>query len=228
MTELAIPVAAETALTPLGQWAIDASEAHKVASALAKTSFIPKAYQGKPAEVTACILAGQELGLDPMTSLRSIVVIQGTPAVTAVALRALVQAQGHEVWLEESTNVLAVACGKRKGSEQIHRSIWSIDRAKQLGLTGKDNWQKQPTAMLVARATSEVARLVAADAILGLAYSIEELSDQDTETKAKKARRATVPVQVDAPELEAPADEPAAEVAPIEVVDAPTLDGGAA
>ena len=39
------------------------------------------------------------------------------------------------------------------------------------------NWKKQPGAMLVARATSEACRLVAADAILGIGYSSEEIAD---------------------------------------------------
>jgi hypothetical protein len=44
-------------------------------------------------------------------------------------------------------------------------------------LTTKSNWKSQPQAMLVARATSEIARLIASDAILGIAYSIEEIAD---------------------------------------------------
>jgi hypothetical protein len=49
--------------------------------------------------------------------------------------------------------------------------------------------------MLTARATSEVCRLVAADAILGLAYSVEELSDQTAEKVAtpRRAKRAPIP-----------------------------------
>lgn len=209
MTEVAIPES--SGLSTLGQWAMDAQQAHQVAQALAKTTFVPKHYQGKPAEITACVLAGQELGIEPMAALRSIAIIQGTPALTAVALRALVQGQGHEVWISESTATKAVAHGRRKGSDVEHKSTWTIDRAKALGLTGRDNWTKQPEAMLVARATSEVCRLVAADAVLGLAYSVEELSDsapaRRTSTRAKRA-----PLEVPAPELEAaPAVEEPAE-----------------
>ena len=41
----------------------------------------------------------------------------------------------------------------------------------------KDNWKTQPQVMLLARATSEVVRLIAADVLLGIPYSIEELQD---------------------------------------------------
>jgi hypothetical protein len=217
-----VPVEQGMNLSKIGQWALDAQQAHQVATALAKTSFVPKVFQGKPGEVTAAILAGAELGIEPMAALRSINVIQGTPAMSANALRALVQANGHEVWIKESSATRVVACAKRKGSEIEHRSVWTIDRAKQLGLTSKDNWQKQPEAMLIARATSEVCRLVAADAILGMAYSIEELQDQGEEAKPRRtARKATVPVAVEAPDLEPPAIEAAEPV--VDVVPEPEV-----
>jgi hypothetical protein len=210
MSEI-VPVDQGMNLSKIGQWALDAQQAQQVATALAKTSFVPKAFQGKPGEVTAAILAGAELGIEPMAALRSINIIQGTPAMSANALRALVQAQGHEVWIKEASPTRVVACAKRVGSDIEHRSVWTIDRAKQMGLTGKDNWQKQPEAMLVARATSEVCRLVAADAILGMAYSIEELQDQAAEAKPRRTAK-RVPVQVDAPDLEPAAIEAAPEV----------------
>jgi hypothetical protein len=159
------------------RWAMDAKQVHAVARSLANTSFVPQAMRGKPDEITAAILTGMELGLEPMTSLRSIVVIQGTPALTAVALRGLVQAAGHSIWLEEATNTRATVCGQRRGDDRVQRSEWTTDRAKDLGLLSKSNWKQQAKAMLIARATSEVCRLVAADVLLGLPYSVEELSD---------------------------------------------------
>jgi hypothetical protein len=54
-----------------------------------------------------------------------------------------------------------------------------MDRAEKLGLTSRkgENWKRQPIAMLIARATSECARLVAPETLLGLPYSAEELAD---------------------------------------------------
>ncbi len=95
-----------------------------------------------------------------MASLRSINLINGTPALTALAMRGLVQSHGHDVWVEKQTDNEAVVAGKRLGSEHEQRSTWRIARAQQLGLAAKENWKKQPMAMLVARATAEVCRLV--------------------------------------------------------------------
>jgi hypothetical protein len=112
-----------------------------------------------------------------MSALRSFDVIQGQAAPRAITLRAIVQSFGHQIELVESTATRCRMRGKRRDSETWQTVTWTMDRAKDLGLTGKDNWKKQPAAMLVARATSELARLIAADAILGIGYSAEEIVD---------------------------------------------------
>lgn len=149
--------------------------------AVVKTNFVPQAYRGKPAEALACVLTGEMLGLHPLVSMREIDVIQGTPAYSAKMQRALVQRAGHKIWLEEATATKVVMAGHRQDDpEHITRVTWTIDRAKTMGLTGKDNWRKQPQSMLIARATGELARLIAADELLGLAYNAEEVRDGTT------------------------------------------------
>jgi hypothetical protein len=186
MTELAmrqdtnnLPILANDNFDRLAAWARAAEATHQMATRLVETSFVPEAFRKKPHEATAAILAGAELGFDPMASLRCFDVINGTASPRAITLRAVVQSKGHEMWEEESTPERAVVKGIRKGSTKVRESVWTIQRAKDLGVTGKDNWRKQPQNMLLARATAECARLVAADAILGIPYSSEELADMD-------------------------------------------------
>src|SRR5690606_31553997 len=119
----------------------EARQVALIAESLARTSFVPKAFAGKPAEVTAAIMAGQEIGLQPVAALRSIDVIQGKPSLSAVAMRGLVQSKGHEVWVEESTETRAVVKGRRRGEETVQTSTWTIDRAKRMGLTSKSTWK---------------------------------------------------------------------------------------
>jgi hypothetical protein len=161
----------------LSEWATSAQAASTVAEQLVRTSFVPESFRGKPYEATAAILSGLEMGLSPMASLRSFDVIQGQAAPRAITLRAVAQAHGHDLVLEESTATRCVMRGKRAGSSNWQKVTWTIDRARSVGLTSKHTWKTQPQNMLVARATSELARLVAADAILGIAYSAEELAD---------------------------------------------------
>lgn len=205
------------ATADLVSWAESARAAHAVATSLVSTSFVPEAFRGKPNEATAAILAGLEVGLSPMAALRAFDIIQGTAAPRALTHRAIVQSAGHRIWTEESTATRAIVCGQRRGEEKVERSVWTLDRAAKLKLTGKANWQNQPTAMLLARATSECARLVAADAILGVPYSSEELADAEptptttvarTSGEKRTARRAAPPPTPE-PDLD-PAPEPPA------------------
>lgn len=238
MNEVAVPEPPNALdLSPLAIWADSARRAASVAVSLAKTPFVPQSLRENPkgssdeanalalsitaANITAAILTGQEVGLEPMASLRSIDVIQGTPAMRAITLRALVQSKGHEVWVVETNSTRAIVAGRRHGSEKEQRSTWTMDRARALGLVSKDNWRKQPEAMLVARATSELCRLIAADVILGIPYSVEELEDGPATSSepstfappARTARRKTAPEPIVTAEPEVPAlDADAAEI----------------
>lgn len=165
------------AVARLAEWATSAQAASAVATELCRSSFVPDSFRNKPNEATAAILAGLEVGLQPMAALRSFDVIQGQAAARAITLRAIVQSHGHEIELVESTATRCKMRGRRRGSDAWQDVTWTMDRARQLGLGNKPNWKNQPQAMLVARATSELARLIASDAILGIAYSSEEIAD---------------------------------------------------
>lgn len=210
MSELAVREE-QPELTGLMKWAAEAQQVARIAESIAKTSFVPRAFANKPAEVTAAILAGAEVGLGPMASLRAIHVIQGTPAMSALAMRGVVQAAGHEVWVEEAGVDKVIVSGRRAGSTQVQTSTWTESRARRMGLTGKDNWKLQPQAMLTARATAEVCRLIASDALIGLGYAVEELEDP-AETVTKKA---TTRKRAELPPLEPDLEPPAIEAAPV-------------
>lgn len=229
----------------LQAWRVEAEAAAYIAGTLSRTPFVPDSLrvyadpqrkEGYSAErtaanVAAALLTGQEIGLAPMAALRSIDIVNGMPALRAIALRGLVLAAGHDMWLAESTNTRAIYRGKRKGSEHEQESLWDMDRARGLGLDGKKNWRAQPKAMLVARATAECARLVAPEAVLGLPYTAEELADgieappeperaAGSTTRRRTARRAVAPSHPQA----ADPPEPEAAPSPTAAVDDPELD----
>jgi len=208
------------AVQRLGDWARSAAAAYEVAVGLVDTSFVPSQFRGKPQEATAAILAGAEVGLSPMAALKSFDIIQGTAAPRALTLRAIVQSQGHEMILDESTEARCKMRGRRRGTQEWVTVVWTMDRAKGLGLQSKDNWKKQPAAMLVARATGELARLIAADAILGIGYTIEEVADGADVALDLPDAPPTTPgtrtMQRRKPDSEAP---------PKEVADQPPTDG---
>jgi hypothetical protein len=216
MTDIAVPQTATYGVAPdqqpvgvdLELWARKATSAAVYADAVCRTSMVPAAYKGKPEEATAAILAGAELGFSPMASLRAFDNIQGTPAPKALTLRAVVQAAGHEVVTVEQTPTRAAVKARRRGDSEWQTSTWDIDRAEAMGLLGKAQWKQQPAAMLVARATAEVCRWIASDAIMGMPYAAEELDgEQHAATSRPTARRLSV-ADLDQPPVAIEADGP--------------------
>jgi hypothetical protein len=253
MTSGLVPVSVADPIADehLGTWASTFLQIASVSAQLARTPFVPASLRvtgergvydegATAANVAAAILTGQEIGMEPMAALRSINVINATPALSALALRALAQKQGHHVWLVEATKTRAIVEGLRAGEDdsKVQRITWTIDDARDRNLAGRPNWRTQPRNMLIARATSEVVRLVAADAVLGIPYSIEELEDGDEAppgadappppdpaprtARRRGARAAAVPAVESAP---APA-EPASAPVPAPPEDEPPLDDG--
>lgn len=152
--------------------------AAELASQIAGTEFVPKNLRENPAAIAACVLYGDEVGLGPLQSLSKIAVIDGKPTLAAEAMRSLIFAAGHELWVEESSGTKVTVVGRRHGSEQTTRVTWTLDDARQANLAGRQNWRMYPRQMLLARATAELARLIFADAIGGLSAT-EELEPPD-------------------------------------------------
>lgn len=188
-------------------WAQAAHAAHELAGALSRTSFSPKAFQGNPGDATAAIILGDELGLSPLTALRSIYVISGTPALYARTMVALAMSHGHNIWTEESTDTRVTVCGQRKGSGHVEKVTWTLERARKAGYTNNRKYDTDPQGMLYARASAEVARKIAADVLSGVPYSVEEIELEQVETTT--VQRETAPKTVQ--RKPKPAPEPDAE-----------------
>lgn len=156
-----------------------APQAWKLAEKIAGTDFVPTALRGRPEAVLACILAGHELGVGPMQALAKIHIIEGRPAMAAELMRATVLQHGHELVYDEVSTTSVTASGRRRGSEKWTKVTWTMDDAKRGGLDGKQNWRKWPRAMLIARATAELCRMIFPDVLAGISYTVEELSDGD-------------------------------------------------
>lgn len=193
--------------------------AWQIANKLADTAFVPLSYRGKVAEVAAAIITGNELGLPLMAAFRSIDIIEGTPALRAVTLRALVLKAGHEIWTEESNQQRAIVKGRRAGSDKIESSMWDAERARVANLSNKDNYKRHPGNMYLARATADVVRLIAPDEILGLPYAAEEVADEPFDSEpspespvkrpTSRAARKPLPERAPATEPELPDESPA-------------------
>jgi hypothetical protein len=152
----------------------------KFAAQIAKTEFVPSNLRNRPEAVLACFMTGQELGIAPMRALRQIDIIDGRPALRSELMRSLVLNAGHSLWYGEGnefTTTRVVAYGQRKDGGPVSRVEWTMDMAKTAKLDGKNNWRNTPRAMLTARATGELCRMIFPDVIAGMGYTREELED---------------------------------------------------
>jgi len=201
-----------------------------LSSKIASTDFVPEAMRGKPAMVAAAILYGRELGMEPMTSLRSINVIKGKPSLSSESMRALVLSAGHDIRFVEMTATRCIIEGRRKGQDEPTRVTYTMDDAKKAQLAGQSQYSKMPRQMLAARATAELCRLIFADVIGGL-IAAEEVEDTEADTpapttsmqrkKPTKVLPETVEV-IEEPVVEAVIEEP---IEPVEdVVEAEVVD----
>lgn len=140
----------------------------QLATQIARTAFVPKAMQGQPASVAAAILTGREMGLGPLTSLRGIQIIEGTPSLTSELLGARIFAAGHRIeWRAVTDEKVTVRIERGDGLSEAEVT-WTMHDARRAGLAGKQVWQRYPRAMLRARALSECAQLACPDVALGL------------------------------------------------------------
>ena len=198
-------------------WAAVLPAVGDLAGKVAQTEFVPDAMRGKPAVVAAAILYGRELGLEPMTSLRSVNIIKGRPALTAEAMRAMVLAAGHDIRFQEMTSARCVIVGRRKGQDETTTVTFTMDDAKKMGVGGGQQYAKMPRQMLAARATSELCRLIFADVIGGLISDVEAEDGEPSEpmatvtpmTTARRKAAARHPVTQNQPEPTPPTVTPA-------------------
>jgi hypothetical protein len=129
-------------------------------------------------EVVAVVLAGRELGMPPMASIRGIRLIQGQVVLdAALQLGLMIRAGITHKWLEDGRAGRAVLEVKRSGQEP-YTSTFELADAERAGLVKPgSNWAKWPAAMLRARAVSGAGKAYAPDILAGV-YAPGELDEE--------------------------------------------------
>lgn len=139
-----------------------------VARKVHASTIAPKGYSEET--VFSVMLAGAELGFEPMQSLGAFHVIQGRLSLRAdfvVALCVRSPVCKHFT-LIESTDKIATYETLREGHAAPTRMSFTIEQAQRAKLMGNTQWSTHPDAMLRARCSARLARAVYPDAAAGI------------------------------------------------------------
>lgn len=167
-------------------------EAYRLSQNLAISQMLPRDLRGKPSDVLAMLLYGQELGLGPMQSIQTIYVVEGRPSMSAQLWRALVRRAGHKVRIVERIHNKActVEIVRSDDPDHPHQETFTLDDAVQTGkvqiVDGKPRarskdgkplpWELFTDDLLAARATARGCRFACPEVALGF-YADEEAAD---------------------------------------------------
>lgn len=161
------------------------AEAMTFCEFLSKSTILPTAYVGKPANVFVAVQWGMEVGLAPLQALQNIAVINGKPSIYGDAALALVKSSRACEYVVESIEgdgdkAVAVCRVKRKGEPEQERRF-SMDDAKKAKLIGKQGpWSEYPKRMLQMRARGFALRDIFPDVLRGM-ITAEEAQDYPTQ-----------------------------------------------
>lgn len=190
------------ALTADGYRFQNLDEVWRFAQQASRSGIVPSNYRDNPAAILTAIQMGSEIGITPMTSLRSIAVINGRPSLYGPAAKALVLNSGlceeFEEWYEldgkhvprptpeqyHKEGFTAVCKTKRKGHKHPKETSFSVADAKEAklwqkrGSNGQDTpWITAPLRMLMFRARGFNLQDQFPDVLQGIYSSIEEAQD---------------------------------------------------
>ena len=137
---------------------------------------------GSEQDALARILAGREMGIPAITSLRAIKIIDGNMSMTAQLIVAQVLKSGFAKYFRvtERTNE-AATFETQRGEDPVVTLRFTVEDGKRAfpgdeKAWAKSGWGRNPADMCVARASSKLARLVYPDVVSNV-YSPEEIAE---------------------------------------------------
>lgn len=154
----------------------------RIAGLISRSKIAPAVYHGDPETTLLVLWKGRERGLSVMRSIELIYPFQSSKgpqvAYAAALLYGQVQSSGKCLYmtLVESTAEQATYETHRKGEPAPVRVGYTLAEAKLAGLLDKDNWKRNQTAMLIARAQTKTCRAVYNDVVGGV-YTRDEIEE---------------------------------------------------
>jgi hypothetical protein len=181
-------------LIKAGNWltATTMEQAIKVAEMLAKSTLVPKAYHGQPANVLVAMAYGESFGMQPLQAMQSVAVVNGMPGLYGDGLLAVCRSCPAWEWMQEAIDGETAICTAKRRNEPEVTATFSVADAKRAQLWGKQGpWTQYPMRMLAMRARAFALRNLYADVLRGMG-SAEELQDIPAETPAVQVEPARI------------------------------------
>jgi hypothetical protein len=181
-------------LIKAGNWltATTMEQAIKVAEMLAKSTLVPKAYQGQPANVLVAMAYGESFGMQPLQAMQSVAVVNGMPGLYGDGLLAVCRSCSDWEWMQEAVDGETAICTAKRRNEPEVTATFSVADAKRAQLWGKQGpWTQYPMRMLAMRARAFALRNLYADVLRGMG-SAEELQDIPAEMPAVQVEPARI------------------------------------
>ncbi len=169
-------------------------DSYRLAKYFHLSGMLPQRYNSPEMIMTAMQFAC-ELKLKPLTALRQIAVIKGTPSIYGDLPLAICYASGMVEWIKEvyidlngkeislaNGNILAQVYGsatqvKRKNDPEIGEGLFTIPEATNAGLMGSDVWKKYTKIMLRYRARAQALKGKFPDALNGVSIAEYDFAD---------------------------------------------------
>lgn len=175
------------------------TEQLRYAQEVSQADILPDAYKNRPSDILVAMGFGQAMGLSPMESLYRINVIKGKPTMSAELIAAQVRKAGHKLRITKDREHLSVTATIIRSDDPDSPFSETRDQqwAQSMGLTGRENYRKQPLTMLTWRAITAVAREACPEALYGVAYSPDEMYDMQPSAQpaAVQAQPAAAPAE---------------------------------
>ena len=151
---------------------------------MAEQAVSSKMYKGigEKAGIMMIMLSARELSIPPMQALNGgINIINGKVEISARMMSALIRKAGHQIKVEENTELVCVLTGKRCDTGESQKASFSVAEAQKAGLVKQGGgWTKFPKDMCFARALSRLARQLFSD-VIGIGYVEGEIRATEAE-----------------------------------------------
>ncbi len=163
------PVAFEHGLEPMS-----INGAFKFAQGVYNSRLYP--HFTNPEAIWAIMVRGREMGMGALTSLDTIAMIKGKPALSAhlIVARAKQHPECEYFQFIEGDDKSATWECKRKGNPHPTKMTYTIEQATAAGLAGQGNWVTRRAEMIRKSAAVQLARVEFPEAAIGM-YSVEEM-----------------------------------------------------